>query len=350
MTSKLTDAFSISDQIGNLYHHGHKLLRGHSTGWPAMDEYFCVGDSELTVITGLPGHRKSAWLDNLSVNLACSQDWGWVSFTPENISVAYYHRKLISQYLGLPFYEGHEGRMSQDQLADGIRFVQRHFTVIEPDHAGRGLVSILGSVQQAIDIAETKSLRRAARIKGVIIDNWANIEQKKAYNHNEHEYIGKCLVSIIEFCRSRSIHLFMVAHPRKMNVDGKIKAPHPYHISGSSHWFNLVDNAVTVWKEDDYRMKIHLRKVKLMERGKCGDVELFFDTKTGCFYDNEYHKDRPNGAIRLYPEGWELPELPVEPDPVRPIPETDQAIEQGTPGEGTADQEHGVLVGDEPIF
>ena len=50
-------------EINKLYENG--IAKGHGTGWSNLDELFSVKYGEFTVITGMPSHGKSEWLDAL---------------------------------------------------------------------------------------------------------------------------------------------------------------------------------------------------------------------------------------------------------------------------------------------
>jgi twinkle protein len=69
-------------QVTALYN--GKLEKGVSTGWPSVDEFFTVKESEFTVVTGMPSHGKSEWLDALAVNLVMKHNYRIAIFSPEN--------------------------------------------------------------------------------------------------------------------------------------------------------------------------------------------------------------------------------------------------------------------------
>ena len=65
-------------------------------------------------------------------------------------------------------------------------------------------------------------------------------------------------------CRDLDIHVFLVAHTRKMKDETEI--PDATDIMGSSHIRNLCDNIICVWR--------NRAKEKLVEEGKTPDEEL----------------------------------------------------------------------------
>jgi len=69
----LFDVKSFLPQIKRLYENG--MQRGVRTGWDVLDQYINFSTGQWTVVTGIPGHGKSEWLDALMVNL--SHNYGW---------------------------------------------------------------------------------------------------------------------------------------------------------------------------------------------------------------------------------------------------------------------------------
>ena len=64
--------------------HDHGLQRGVSTGWVALNYYYTVALGQMTIVTGIPNHGKSNWLDCLTLNIATEEDWRFGVFSPEN--------------------------------------------------------------------------------------------------------------------------------------------------------------------------------------------------------------------------------------------------------------------------
>jgi len=86
--------------------HREGLPGGLSTGWISVDPHYTVRPGELSIVTGIPSHGKSQFLDALSVNLAQDHDWVIAVCSPENLPVSRHIAKLAEQYTGWPFREG----------------------------------------------------------------------------------------------------------------------------------------------------------------------------------------------------------------------------------------------------
>ena len=78
-----------------------------------MDKHYTVAPGQWTLVTGIPGHGKSEWLDALIVNLAEAGDWHFAIYSPENFPQAQHAAKLIEKHLRKPFGRGPNERMSE---------------------------------------------------------------------------------------------------------------------------------------------------------------------------------------------------------------------------------------------
>ena len=58
----------LSEDVIALYREG--VQGGVSTGFPSIDQHYTVRPGEMTIVTGIPSHDKSQFLDALAVNLA----------------------------------------------------------------------------------------------------------------------------------------------------------------------------------------------------------------------------------------------------------------------------------------
>ena len=110
----------------------------------------------------------------------------------------------------------------------------------------------------------------------------------------DHSYIGRALSEITQFCQQTNTHLFLVAHPRKIESDnGSYKKPTLYDISGSADFFNKAYNGLIVFRcigqKTQYNsdiVKMYVEKVKRKENGQLGDFDVAPDFKNGGIYKN----------------------------------------------------------------
>jgi twinkle protein len=269
-------------QILRLYENG--IARGISTGWRTVDEYINFATGQWTVVTGIPGHGKSEWLDALMVNMAYNHDWTFAIFSPENQPLEMHFQKMAEKYIGKPFF-GHK-RMGRNDLEKATKWIGDRFNFILPDSENMSIDSVLSLIKTSI-------VRKG--VKGVVLDPWNELDHSRPVNLTETEYISKCLSKVRRFARDNDIHVFLVAHPTKLKKEKNEQGvmtylpPTPYDISGSSHWRNKADNAITVYRVDSLEknstVQIHIQKVRFKNNGKPGMAELHYEYETGRFLE-----------------------------------------------------------------
>jgi len=274
-------------QIKRLYENG--MVKGVRTGWHCLNELISLTTGQWTVVTGIPGHGKSEWLDALMVNLAHAYGWTFAVFSPENQPLEMHFQKLSEKYIGKPFFGNH--RMDKKELAQSARWIDERFSFVLPEAESM-------SVDSVLTLAKVAVARKG--VKGVVIDPWNELDHSRAANLTETEYISQSLSKIRRFARDNDVHVFLVAHPTKLkkekNEQGEMvyMPPTPYDISGSSHWRNKADNAITVYRPDvtakDSVVQIHIQKVRFKNNGKPGMAELKYEYITGRFLE----KDAPS--------------------------------------------------------
>jgi len=263
------------DSLAARYEEGPR--RGVSTGWACMDYFYTVRAGEWTAVTGIPGHGKSEWLDALAVNVALAEGWRFGVCSPENQPIEEHIQKLAEKYIGKPFYQTPGSvRMSRLEMEAAREWIDDHFTFILPEEPR--LDCVLGLA---------KAMVRRNGINGLIIDPWNEIEYSREAGMSETEHISKCLTKIRRFARTHAIHIWVVAHPTKMQKDkdtGKYLPPTLYDISGSAHWRNKADNGITVYREigeNTNKVKVVIGKIRFKIVGRPGQTELRYDYITG---------------------------------------------------------------------
>ena len=256
------------------------LPKGVSTGWPELDEYYTVMPGEFTVVTGAPNAGKSEILDAILVNLATYHDWRFIMFTPENQPYERHVAKIMEKFVGKPFSDGPTPKMTEEEYKQALRWGRVHFEYISLEEPT--LDSILDSVERAMRIAPEMK-------HGFVLDPWNEIEHERPPKMSETEYISWALSKIRRFARNHKAHVWIVAHPAKLQKDqsGKYPVVRPWDISGSAHWFNKADNCLSAYRDvtadDPHYMELYVQKVRFKNVGKVGMQEFEWDFATGRF-------------------------------------------------------------------
>jgi twinkle protein len=267
--SELSDLFEF-------YEHGFE--RGIKIkAWPYLANHYRIARREMTIVTGYPSSGKSEFMDALLVELAMQENWKFAVFSPENFPHVIHYEKLLSKYNKMPFHAplGYSGqpRMTKDDVARDINWVQDHFSMLKPDEDNINLDAIL---------ALAKTAKKTKGIDGLIIDPWNEISHTKPKDESETDYIGRSLMTCRRFARNNDIALWVVAHPYKPTPkdDGSFPIPTPYSISGSAHWANKADNCLAVYRTAN-DVEVYVQKIKFKMRGKIGMVKFEYDKVNG---------------------------------------------------------------------
>ena len=262
-------------KVRELYEAGG-LPRGTPVGWPSVDRLYTVGMGQWTLITGTPGSGKSEWLDAVMVNLAKREPWRFVIFSPENWPLELHHSKIIEKYTGKPFNPGPTPRAEWDEVDDAEEWMKGKFLFAKPDRPD--IVSILNDANNFASEEDRKF--------GIVVDPWNQLEHYRPLGISETEYVSQTLSAVIGWVRERGCHLWLVAHPAKLqrNKEGKLPVPTPHDVSGSAHFWNKADNCVTVWRdqaEGSQAVDIHVQKIRFKHIGRVGMTTLLYDRVTG---------------------------------------------------------------------
>jgi twinkle protein len=267
-------------EIDTLYETG--LVRGKSTGWSSLDEWWTVRKKELTVVTGHPNHGKSCWLDNLLVGLASRERWRIGVFSAENIPVSRHIASLAEIYLGKPFSKGPTPRMSKTEVGAATSWLHEHFKFINPSLEER-------SIERILEVARWLVTLHGCDV--IVLDPWNELDHTRPSNLREDEHISRALSRIRDFARGHDIHIFIVVHPAKMKRDDKGRVPVPtlFDAKGAQEWNSKADNGVCVWRDPtkpEDGTDIHVQKVRFREVGKAGGgCKLHYDMPSGRFID-----------------------------------------------------------------
>jgi twinkle protein len=283
--------FEISDyeeDVFRLYENGFE--HGRSTGWSELDQYYRPRPREITVISGIPNHGKSNFLDDLTINLARLHGWNFAMFSPENLPLEQHMAALAEKYSRKPFHDGPTPRMSRGELEAAMAWVSQHFTWILPSNEDDW------TIEKILTAAGQLCLRRG--IRGLVIDPWNELEALRPAHMTETEYISQSLKRIRVFARQRGVHVWVVIHPAKLHrndKDGKYPVPTLYDCAGSAHWRNKCDNGIVIWRDlsapGSAEVQIHVQKIRFRQVGKLGMTRLYYEPACATYRDLQERPD-----------------------------------------------------------
>jgi len=235
---KSTDIFT--DDV--IKYFGEEIHSGKSLGWVKTEDKFRVRMAELTIITGPSGHGKSMWLSQ--VMLSIMKQGGKCLLSSLEMRPVLSLSRLISQALGSQEPTDDYIRKFCTRAADKLYIYDQTGTTTSQD-----MIATLfyGKHILGVDVFVIDSLMKIQDITEESLD------KQKAFAN-----------SLAVTCRDLNIHVFLVAHTRKMKDETDI--PDATDIMGSSHIRNLCDNIICVWR--------NRAKEKLVEEGKTPPEEL----------------------------------------------------------------------------
>jgi twinkle protein len=194
-----------------------------------------------------------------------------------------HHSKIIEKFSGKPFNPGPTPRVDEDDLDAAEEWMRRKFLFARPNSPH--ILSILDECMEVISVAEPPNVKT-----GVVIDPWNQLEHHRPSGLSETEYVSDTLSRVIERVRAYRCHLWLVAHPAKLQreKDGSLPVPRPSDVSGSAHWWNKADNCVTIHRnqiDGAQDVDIHVQKIRFKHIGRIGVISLKYDRVTGRYFE-----------------------------------------------------------------
>lgn len=219
-----------------------EINSGKSLGWVKTEERFRVRNSELTILTGVSGHGKSMWLSQVILALM-RQNTKCLIASLEMRPVLTLGR-MINQTLGSPEPTDDYIRKFCERAAEKLYIYDQLGTTTSED-----MIATLyyGKHVLGVEVFVIDSLMKMSDISE------ESLEAQKLF-------VDKLAVTV----RDLNIHVFLVAHTRKMKSEDEV--PDATNIMGSSHIRNLCDNILCVWRNRE--------RERLEEAGKTPEDEL----------------------------------------------------------------------------
>jgi len=289
---KLLEALDFQDEISSLYAEG--MPSGESTGWPDLDEFYTIQEGFWTIVTGIPSHGKSTWLDNLMLNLIRRQTWRMIVYSPENQPHALHISNLVEKLWRRPFRANFHNRLTEPEVVSALNVISNRVRLLKWENDG--FYPTLWNIQEACDqqIADWKE--KGYKV-GVIVDPWNELDHTPLGNNNETQWTNFELMNWRQWIRDRRIHGWIVAHPQKPTRDknGKPRRPGLYDINGSAAYYNKADHGIIVHRLEDDRTEIEVEKCRFRHLGKKGSCFLRFNSGTQT-YESELTRERRYGG------------------------------------------------------
>ncbi|RXF67562.1 AAA family ATPase [Hansschlegelia zhihuaiae] len=253
-----------------------------SPGFPEWESKVKLARGTLSVVTGHPGHGKTALWAQIWFQVVQEHDFPILVASFETRAKPHLRRTLRTLLTGRL-----EKDMDDAECAAADRWIEaRYLWAVHPD--GRP------DLRWLLDRAEVAIVRHGARV--IQIDPWNRVESHRdSRKETETEYIGRCLTEIYGFAQGMNAHVQILAHPAKM--DGKVRgtAPQLEDISGSKHWDNRVDQGFVVHRKKMFdggerctEATLFHRKARFEELGHPCQLNLNFEMASRRYRSTDY--------------------------------------------------------------
>lgn len=259
----IDDASAVKDEIYRLFEEG--TPEGFNTGYD-MDDEFIFHPGQVTLITGIPGHGKSTFLKNIIYRLASMHGLKSFIYSAEEANTAFALSDMFQIATGKSFFVSEfSQRITKQEIDDYMPFMNDHFKYLRLHDNDLSMEGIL---------EKAKHMVKCFGINIMVIDNMSTVEKSMSSQMDtRHHQIKNMMNDISRFARNYSVHVFLVAHPKKMTElkNGIYKVPNGYDVGDSSHWFNLPDNGMTVYRNMETKQtELHRWKVRFKYTGQLG--------------------------------------------------------------------------------
>lgn len=245
---------------------------GFQVGLSDFDSVFSTYTSQFIVVTGIPGHGKSDWIDMMTMGYNQRYGWKIAYASPENKPDYIHAHKIWRKHFGPPQKDevGTEEHLAKrEHLSENFFFIDMdHFTLEKVLKKGSELVKRKG-------------------IRCLVIDPYNKVRMEGGKGMSIPDYTMEYLTQIDVWAKKHDCLVILAAHPRKMNrkENGEFDEPTFYDVKGGGEFYDMSYHGLSVYR--DYgqgHTKIKVLKVKFQNLGENNAEVLFtWDKPTGKF-------------------------------------------------------------------
>lgn len=252
-----------------------------SPGFAEWENRVLLAPRTLSVVTGHPGHGKTALWNQLWFNVVHKYGIPFCGASFETRPKPHVRRQLRTLLIGKL-----ERDMDDDERIKADRWIDdRYLFLVHPEQRP--------TLEWFLDMAEVAVVRHGARI--VQIDPWNRLEGSRSGHESETDYIGRCLRTLHQFANDMNCHVQILAHPSKMDAQRRGQPPMLEDISGSKNWDNMVDQGFAVHRpkmfekgEKKTECSFYHRKARFDELGYPCKLSLDYKVKQGRYVSVDY--------------------------------------------------------------
>jgi twinkle protein len=243
----------------------------YSIGLPVLDMRYRMRLGDFVVVTGIPNHGKSTWINELCCQMAMRHKWGAVFASFEQRPQSDHRRNLRTWF---------NRRLVKEQTLDQIKaadeWIERFFSFIVPSEDDDV------TLDWTLEKCSAAIIRHNSKI--VVIDPWNEMDHVRPPDMSLTEYTGFAIKEFRRLAKKHHVHVIVAAHPVKQKKldNGEFAMPTLYDISDSAHWYNKCEVGMIVHRTSRDGTTIRVAKSRdHLEIGEPGDVPVMFNRETG---------------------------------------------------------------------
>jgi twinkle protein len=248
-------------------------IKALDSGFPNLGEHYRLRPGDMTVITGIPSHGKTTFVNDLACRMAMRHKWP-VAFASFEQRPQRDHRRYLRTWYNGKFVV----HQTPEEISKADAWIDDMLYFVSPADNENP------SLEWVIDKLESAVIRYGAKL--CVIDPWNEIEHDKR-GMPTADYTSWALRELRALARNYQMHLILVAHPAKMKRqdDGKYPIPTLYDIADSAAWYNRPDVGIVVYrKSNEINTTIRIQKVRFHDEiGRPGDIKVRYEPTRATF-------------------------------------------------------------------
>lgn len=231
---------------------------------PAVSKYVRIRRGDFWVVTGIPGHGKSAFVDDMCCRLALHSRLRTCFASFEKNPKTDHRRDLRRWFIGetRSAVFGSDPPWTGTEIKSADEFIDRSFRFIVPG------AEDVATLEWLLDQAAAAVIQHGCDI--IVLDPWNEIEHERDRDESLTEYTGRAIKALKRLATKFNVAVIVVAHPSKMGAQVELSL---HSISDSAHWANKCDVGVLVSRNfEEMTAAVHFAKVRNDDIGRVGKV------------------------------------------------------------------------------
>ena len=210
------------------------------SGLPFIDERVALELGAMSVLTGYPGTGKSTFSTWLAYQVAKHEDIKVGLFAFET------HPYETRDHISL-LHTGYSWDDASSQARESLaQFAGNRMFLVHRTYDK----NISHNLEWLMDYIHVLATREQCKL--IIVDPWNELEHLPEKGESLTNYINYALQQIRSWAEKLSVHIMVVAHPRKISTDGgPTRAPTGYDIADSAAFSNKPSLGLSVFNEPD---------------------------------------------------------------------------------------------------